>query len=380
MLKYLFFLSVFTLSLGQFAKIGEPGGANLYLFDLAVGLYSIVGIFYLLTIKKLIVRKNKLLFLIFTFIAITSLIWNANRLSNTEFLSAFSYLLRWVSYLLASIVTYNLVKIGKISQEALLKTFIFSGLFISLAGFLQLVLLPDFTVLDPSLGWDPHKNRLASTFFDPNFTGAYLSLIFTFTLLSNERRKKIYLFIMGLAIFLTYSRSTWGALGIVVLIYGWQYSKKLIFLALTIAFLAYFAVPRIQTRLAGITDPADSAHFRLISWRNTLEIAQDNLFLGVGYNSFKKSQIDYGFLAPGEEKEHSATGSDSSFLLILATTGIIGLLIFSLGYFFPLFSGNFLLVLLLIPLFFQSQFINALFFPQIMFFWLNAATFKKLKS
>lgn len=373
MLKYLFYLSVFSLALGQLTKIGQLGGSNLYLFDLIVGAYSLYGVFYFLITKKFQWSRGQIFLFLFTFTALFSLIWNIYNLSNEEFLFSLAYFLRWTFYFLASVVTYNAFKEDIISQRQIIRAFIYSGLFISLAGFVQLAVLPDFTVLSPSLGWDPHKNRLASTFFDPNFAGSYLSLVLVLILIFKNRYWKISLVLVAMAIFLTYSRSTWGALVLIVTFFGWKKSKAFLGLALLIAFLTYFAVPRIQTRITGITDPSDSAHFRLISWKNTLEIAQDNYFLGVGFNSFKKAQIDYGFLSPDEQKEHSATGSDSSFLLIMATTGILGLVLFCLGYFYPLLNGNLLAFMIFIPLFFQAQFINAVFYPPILFLWLNAA-------
>jgi len=160
-------------------------------------------------------------------------------------------------------------------------------------------------------------------------------------------------------------------LGVAVLLYGLARSKKLVILALFIALMAYLAVPRIQTRLTGITDPADSAHYRLISWQNTLNIARDNLFLGVGYNAFKEAQIRYGYITPDTINEHSAAGSDSSLLLVLATTGIFGLIVFLVGLLLPILKlRNVFSVLVIIPLILGSNFVNSLFYPPIMFLWL----------
>lgn len=130
-------------------------------------------------------------------------------------------------------------------------------------------------------------------------------------------------------------------------------------------------MPRIQTRIAGLTDPADSAHFRLISWQNTLKIISDRPLFGVGFNNMRAVKAKYGYLNPDTLENHSASGSDSSFLLVFATTGVIGFLIFIGAYYFALldkpslFFSAFIFALLL-----GSQFINSLFFPQIMFLWL----------
>jgi len=383
MLNFLFYSCVAALSLGQFAVITKVGDTKLYLFDLLVVLFSLIGTFYfLIKDNKFRISKFLLTFYVFSFIALISLIYNSGYLNNEELLAAFSYLLRLFFYVTAANVVYNQVAIKRLNLSRIAHTYILSGVLIALAGFIQLVVLPDFAALSPLLGWDPHKNRLASTFFDPNYVGAYFILVasflifkdFFFTNKQQKSKKKWYaaafVFIL-LAIFLTYSRSTWGMFGTAVLIYGLFRSKWLVALSLLIAFSAYFAIPRIQTRLVGITDPADSAQFRLVSWSNTLDIAKDNLFLGVGYNAFKKAQVDYGYLTPDTIKEHSADGSDSSLLLVLATTGILGLIVFIGGLVFPIVNTkNLYSIVVIIPLILESNFVNSLFYPQILFLWL----------
>jgi len=179
----------------------------------------------------------------------------------------------------------------------------------------------------------------------------------------------ICLFIFAVAIAFTFSRSTWAMLAISLAIIGFRH-KKLLILAILAGFLAYFAVPRIQTRISGITDPADSAHFRLISWKDTFEIARRNLWFGVGFNSFRYAQKEYGAFAPGSLGDHSGSGSDSSFLLVLATTGIFGFILFCISYLHCASLSQ--ATPLMLGLFIHSQFVNSLFFPQIMFLWLVA--------
>lgn len=387
MLKILFYICTGLLSLGQFSRFGELGGSAVYLFDLAVIVFAVVGTFYFLISQRFKISKYLLAFFVFCLIGAISLAVNKFGLPEAEFLLAISYLGRLFSYILAANTVYNLLDQKMLTKKELFITFLYSGLFIAVAGFVQLVILPDFTVLDPVLGWDPHKNRLASTFFDPNFTGVYLTLVFTLIMFKErfldkkelEEGKKWFIVagsVIMTAIFLTYSRSTWGMLGVLILLYGLFRSRKMVFLALLIAFSAYFAVPRIQTRLAGITDPADSASFRLISWKNTLKIAQDNLFLGVGYNAFQKAQTEYGFLTPDTVKENSSTGSDSSLLLVLATTGVVGLLVYLIGLIYPLVqSKNLFSLAFILPLVLQSNFTNSLFYPQILWLWLGIVVY-----
>ena len=77
---------------------------------------------------------------------------------------------------------------------------------------------------------------------------------------------------------------------------------------------------------------------------------------------------------PDSEDIHSGAGSDSSLLFVFATTGIFGFLVYLLGVLFVSFGDfaqknkNWLLSLALVMGFIlESQFINSLFYPQIMF-------------
>ena len=118
-----------------------------------------------------------------------------------------------------------------------------------------------------------------------------------------------------------------------IFLFGIIRSRKLLFLSLIVGFLAYFMIPRIQTRVAGITDPDDSAKLRFVSWERTFTIAKDHLLLGVGFNNFRSTQEDYGFFDYNiPEGGRAGAGSDSSLLLILATTGLIGFVLYTVFY------------------------------------------------
>jgi O-antigen ligase len=169
-------------------------------------------------------------------------------------------------------------------------------------------------------------------------------------------------------------------LAVIIFIIGWFKSRNLLIVSLLVVFCAYFAVPRVQTRIAGATDPADSARFRFESWSNALQVSKENLLIGVGFNNFKAAQKDLGLLTPEQELSHSASGSDSSLLLILATTGIAGLLAYLAGLFQPVFMEkklNVMVFALTAGLLVDSLFINSLFYPQIMFLLFSIHCFSR---
>lgn len=388
MLNLSFYLTILLLSLNQFTSVYKSGESNIYLFDISMIFFSLYGLFYFLLAKKSFkLPKFSFLFIVFTLSALTSLLISYPRFSIEEITISSFYLFRFFIYLLGSIVVFNMIDKKLIIKDRVVDIFILSGVLISIIGFIQLLILSDFTILDPSLGWDPHKNRLASSFFDPNFVGAYfvlcLTLLFDKLYFENDQKKfnkihYIYFFILLVALFLTFSRSAWGMFAVVIIIYGLFKSKVLLATAFLVAFMAYFATPRIQTRISGITDPADSASLRMVSWRNTIEIIKDNFLIGVGFNTFRYVQKDYGFLTPETIDTHSGSGSDSSLLFVWATTGLLGLVIYLTALLFHIYesmvksySGKLIILSIVLGLLLESLFINSLFYPQIMFLFLT---------
>ncbi|MEK7060925.1 MAG: O-antigen ligase family protein, partial [Patescibacteria group bacterium] len=61
-----------------------------------------------------------------------------------------------------------------------------------------------------------------------------------------------------------------------------------------------------------------------------IQIIKDKPFLGVGFNTYRYTQIKYGFRNPlNSRASHADAGTDNSFLFIFATTGIVGLIFYS---------------------------------------------------
>ena len=114
-------------------------------------------------------------------------------------------------------------------------------------------------------------------------------------------------------------------------------------------------------------------------FKNALTVFKDHPLFGVGFNTYRFAQGRYGFFSPGDFGGHSGAGTDSSLLLIAATTGIFGstfyiFLLISILQLFVKKAGSHFLHLASIATFLgliiHSQFVNSLFFPQIMLlFW-----------
>lgn len=377
--KLIFVFVCLSLATGQFSMLYKDTGVSFYLFDLFVAFFAFLGVSFTL-IRKIQVHISFAYFSLFSFIVwgLLSLGFNSyiGTYNVSETTIALFYPLRLLVYLLAALNIKTLVQEGIFSEDFVYKTFLTSGVLVFMAGLVQLLILPDFTVLDSSLGWDPHKNRMASTFFDPNFLGMYfvflLGMVFGIRVKSGIMKICLgSIFVLGIV--LTFSRSAWGALAILVVVVGLRY-RKLFLASMLLVFLAYFSVPRIQTRLSGVTDPADSAAFRLISWKNATEVFNEHMFYGAGFNFYRYVQKDYGFFDVDSLGGNSGAGADSSLLFVLAVSGVPGFLMFIsfFGYYaFGFVKNEDVLSLgMLLALMFNSFFINSLFYPQILLVYL----------
>lgn len=377
--------TIFSGMLGQLVKLPFSSG-NIYLLDVLVIITVTVWVFTKFVSFDYNFKLPKFFIPLFFFLlwVLITLVVGKREVSPEEFMNGGFYFIRLSFYSFFSLIIYDLKnnKSNPLSAVFLSKVLIFSSLLLAVSGFVQLLIYPDLSKLAAEFGYDPHKNRLVSTFLDPNFTAAYLvlglSLILALSSGVRGNSKKWYWlagFILFAALIFTFSRSGWIMFSAVLLLFGLLRSPKLLLVAMLAGFLAYFAVPRVQTRISGITDPDDSAKLRLVSWSRAVTIFGDNPIFGVGYNLYRPAQERYGFFNFHDlEGGHAGSGSDSSFLLVLATTGVVGFILLLLlnGYIFVQSIKSrrtvvgMALALSIFGLFFDSQFINSLFFPQIM--------------
>jgi len=399
--RYLVYLTILSSVLGQIVKL-PLGAGNLYPLDVLVLVSVVFWVF-----KKLFSRDYSfkvpayaIALGLFFLWSLATLVHGKSEVSETEFISGFFYWARFVFYSLFSLLIYDQSRKNSNAREKIKNVLILMGLIVAIAGFFQLALYPDLSNLAKEFGYDPHKNRLVSTFLDPNFTAAYLVLGLVLILSQDKISSKspttllhsnvvrlglgVTLFI---ALLLTFSRSGWLMFSSVLLLFGLLRSPKLLLVALLAGFLAYFAVPRVQTRISGITDPDDSAKLRLVSWNRAWQIFLENPVFGVGFNLYRPAQERFGFFDPSLSIDRlgqvtggqAGAGSDSSWLLVLATTGVMGLALYLLLYGQLFFKGlgnlnsheHWVLALSLFGLLFESQFINSLFYPPILlWFWI----------
>lgn len=290
------------------------------------------------------------------------------------------YLFRFIAYSSVLFTVHKLYTIKIITPGLLEKTFLISTAIVVIFGWLEYFLYPDLRNLY-YLGWDPHYKRIFSSFLDPNFLGLFMVLSLLVVLLSKISRYQK--FILGALFFytlmFTYSRGSYLALVISLSFYLIKTHKTrffLFFILLIVTTAVLLPRPsgegvRLE-RLFSITE-------RLENWKFGWKIFADHPILGVGFNAIRYVKISYKYPQDNLLVSHSGAGLDNSFLMVAATSGIIGLIVFFLLLYQIFTQVSMLTKASLIAIFVHSFFVNSFFYPWVMvWLWiLIGVTMKK---
>ena len=372
-MKWIFVLFFISLLFGTVVSVMVYPGVTLYLHDFFLVLLLALSV---LTKTKQKHRAKLLPFIaLFGIVSLISLLVNGYRLSLFDLGVSSLYLIRWLMY--AGL--YGVVLRKQTNTTSWLTGLFGVGVGYALVGLIQFFLYPDLRNL-MYLGWDPHYYRLFSTILDPNFAG----IIFVFTTFLGfyfyVQSKRGWLLgatlIPFIALILTFSRSSYmaffvGALTFAFLEKKWKPIVVSVILFIFLFFIipnpgkAYLHMDRIVTSIA-----------RIENWREPVTLIRKSPVFGYGFNTLRyikdKSSAD-------DAVSHAGAGVDNSFLFILATTGIIGfgayiwLLVSIIRFTLTITVLNkdtrvygHMMLATLVAVFVHSQFVNSLFFPQVM--------------
>lgn len=348
-------LFLLLIAAGQFARVSLQNGieiinplkgieGSLLLTDLILPLIIIGWLSYKLLAKRTFPQGALIKpFFLFSAIAFFSLVHSLLLFSPSEIINGLFYFIRLLEYFFLYWFSLDVL-----NSDYSRKTFwllIAISLALAIGGFIQLKLLPDLENLQ-DFGWDPHQNRLFSSWFDPNFLGGFFA--FTITILGslflcakNGKEKAFAFFSSTLllaALWLTYSRASYLALAAGIFVVGILKSQKILITALCAAIFLIPLSQRAQQRISdlyfsaksvftdSIENPDATARLRIESWQKAVSLIKKHPILGVGFNNYKIAQLKYGLLQ--DPSAHSSTGSDSTMLAIWATTGLFGLISF----------------------------------------------------
>lgn len=376
MIYYGILIALLSTLFGQFFRLELAGGAILFL-DI-----FLPALFFAWCAKLIFQKKNiwteckkfpvffegllvLVLFLVSLFIA-------GIHLTTIEFATSGFYLFRYAFLFLFSIIVYNeyseyteTKEISNTKKIFFIKYITFIAVGLSILGFLQLYLYPDFREMAEK-GWDPHIGRLLSTWFDPNFLGSFFAFILTllagifgvytqkhpilsFNFVQNKKNfarfynKKITTIFIAItlllliSLLLTYSRSALLAFVLPTFVLGIIYFRGLL---LTLSFAIILLLPFSPRATERITDginsaisitetnsmfvPDPTARLRVENMQQGLQLASENFWTGIGFNTIRLHKT---------QNIHSSGGFDSSLLTTLVTSGIFGLIAFLFFYF-----------------------------------------------
>ncbi len=397
--RYLLFVPLILVLLGQLGRLPIPL-SNIGILSSDLLMPYIVALWFF---KKLVWDRQlpQSLFgkqiWIFILILVLSLILNLSTLPGSEILISSFYLIRLLSYILFFFICKEALQTeGDIKK--FLHYFMLTIIGLSLLGILQFIFISDFRFMAAAQGWDPHIGRLLSTWFDPNYLAGFFALVIGLYLSTWYMEKQklqhlrvvVMLLIVGVCFVLTYSRSGIVALGVIIGIIGIIKIRSILLIGLIASFLAVSLSDRVAERVLGLVDGGISlitgsidhdldvtSQKRVESWMENLSLVQDHYIYGMGYNTLEFRKLDKGIIASGDV--HSASGSDSSLLNILLTTGLVGVFsylflywsfcreafllyiskntsLFQKGFGLGLFAG-------LLGIMVHSFFVNSLLFP-----------------
>ncbi len=359
--KWLIFTYLVIFPFGQLARIN----LNTISFPIPDLIAALSGLLFLIFsyrefLKEKLKIKNLIAILIF------SLLVNL-----VKDLSSILYLFRFFFYLVFLLNIKLLSDQDKKFKVLLLKSLVIVGLVSAIFGWIQYIFVPDLRPLF-ILGWDDHYYRLAGTFLDPAFAGIIFVLTYILLLtqnfIKNNYFKILSLTFMLITIGLTYSRSSILAALISTIIFLVIRNKKRFALLVTsFILIMVLLLPKASSEGTNLLRTA-SINLKINNFQTSIQIIKSHPLFGVGYNaicSYKRN-----FHIDNNPESHSCGGLDNSFLFMIATTGITGIIMF-LYFFIEIYKNvrkdqKVLILVSSIALFTHALFTNTIFYSCVM--------------
>lgn len=345
------FLLFFMFAVFPFGQILKFGIFNI--FDVIIGILAIFTILSKPTYPSW--YKYVVYFLLF---GLFSWVFNAFLLQNALIFTGLLYLLRIFAYFLLPVFVSNNFKTKK-STSMIINSLLVVVIVTAIFGWIQYFFWPDTRTLKV-LGWDDHYFRLIGTFLDP----AYTAIVFVLgVILAIYKKKNLLSIFLLTTLAFTYSRAGYLAMFIALFfLFLKKYSKKLI-ITLTVLFLVFISALPKSTGGEGVKlNRTSTISARLLNYKQGFSLFLKSPVIGLGLNNICSAKIKYNF--ENDSISHSCNGLDSSILFLLATTGVVGLLL--LGYALSLITSSQLLIISFLAVIVHSLFSNSLFYPHIM--------------
>ncbi len=315
------FLFLVFFPFGQIIRVGiiQP-------IDLVVGAAAIYSVF--VNLKKPKIFRYLNLFLIFAFVP---WLFSIFIFKSTGIFYGLLYLTRLAAYFYFLIYTWNFAK-QKGNKELLIDSLFAISLVSAFFGWIQFFWFSD---IKPFFvwGWDMHLFRLVGTFLDPTFLGIIIvfGLVISINRFIDSKNWKFALttFFLALSLAFTYSRASYLAFFVSLFVIAINKHKiKQVVVGIFIFSALVFLLPTSRNHSIELFRTF-SVEARIEDYNTTLQIFSKFPIFGVGYDNICLAYQKY--IGVQSFSSHACSGSDSSLLYILATTGIVGFAVFTLG-------------------------------------------------
>jgi hypothetical protein len=265
----------------------------------------------------------------FIIICLFSLVYSLSFFKISQLAIGVLYLVRLISYIFLSQIVYKQFGNNKKKINLILNSLIVVGVFISIFGWIQYLVFPDLRFLK-FLGWDDHYFRLASTFLDPAFTGILVVLTEILIIVKTIQKKTSINYLLNLffiiTILFTYSRSSYLAFLFSSIFLFLKFRKRFILILSILFLLLIFVLPKASSEGTNLVRTY-SVNQKFINYNESIQLIKKSPFFGIGFNNLCIAKNK--FMNDTNEQSHTCSGLDNSILFIIATTGFIGLIVFS---------------------------------------------------
>lgn len=345
MVNWIIYLLLLVWPFGQLLTL-NLGSKPIYPLDIIV--FSI----FVLNIRHILTETKKYpWYRFFTLYLTVSLIIFQILSPDTRSVLPWLYLARLVIF-----PTLYFIKIPNSKRfKELVKISVFIFLLIAMV---QYVLSPDTSFMK-YLGFDDHYYRLVGSFFDPNFTGAILSSLAVAIIEINPLLSLGITFMLGL----TFSRASYLGYAVGLAASSILRKKANYLWYIFLIPIAYFVAPKPFGEGVNL-----SRTFSIVSRAENItsafQIFTKNPIFGVGYNTLSLANIRV----------------DNSYVMLLATSGVLGFYLFAKFILEFLKEINYLKLIPLIPIFVHSLFNNTLLYIWIYSYVFIFLRYQKIKD
>ncbi len=336
--QVLIYLCFITFSLGQLGRIS--------FYRQEINFYAYEGILFVLTVVLVFryglfpfvqsVSKYRALGMMALFFTISYLL---SIISYPAYQNAVAmlYSIRFFGYVFSAVYVIYAAKKDRKIKHTLINGLLLFAAITAITSVTQFLFYPDLRNLI-YLGWDPHFHRLFGVFFDTSIAAAVFGLMSLVLLQMRTAMKKkhlvLYFFFLlyFLFVILTFSRSAYAALFITCFVYLLLQKKYLILLGGSVLIAIVMILVPKQFGIGVGLNRTFSIESRLTDYADGLTIWNKNPVFGIGYDRLRYARGKYAvsdkIVSEKGTESHAGASLSSSYLVILACTGIVGFMTF----------------------------------------------------